>query len=176
MVHFSLTLLSPLAAIALVSAAAVPAAVQRAVDAAPTNGIHRPWASALAFTAWALPTTTAPAQATKTLGLARIAVSTAVASTNSFVTVPAGMGTLVLTSNDATYGYKEVRSDLKKIMAWAYDTGNLGKAMFDETAAAIMSAAARYYPEVGTKAMCRIIMADIRAESDFQPKAYDGGR
>ncbi|KAK0536478.1 hypothetical protein OC842_001968 [Tilletia horrida] len=81
-----------------------------------------------------------------------------------------------LTSNQASYGPSEVRADLRRIMAWAGDSGNLNKAQEDETVAAILSVSARYYPELPTRAIARLIMADIKAESDFQPKLVSPGR
>jgi len=81
-----------------------------------------------------------------------------------------------LTSNQASYGPAEVRADLRKMMAWAQDTGNLNKAQEDETVAAILSVAARYYPELPTRAIARVLMADIKAESDFQPRLVSPGR
>ncbi|CAD6893527.1 unnamed protein product [Tilletia controversa] len=81
-----------------------------------------------------------------------------------------------LTSNQASYGPSEVRSDLRRIMAWAGDTGNLNQAQEDETVAAILSVAARYYPELPTRAISRVLMADIKAESDFQPRLVSPGR
>ncbi|PWN41724.1 hypothetical protein IE81DRAFT_291414, partial [Ceraceosorus guamensis] len=83
---------------------------------------------------------------------------------------------LVLTSNNANYGPGEVRQDLQKIMKWAYDEGNLSPAEEDEVIAAVLSASARYFPEVPTRAMCRIMLADIKAESDFQPRLSSAGR
>ena len=83
---------------------------------------------------------------------------------------------LILKSNNPSYGPGEVRADLVKIMKWAYDDGNLTPDEMDETTAAIMSAAQRYYPDVPTRAMCRIIMADIKAESDFNPRQRSPGR
>ncbi|KAE8223218.1 hypothetical protein CF319_g3714 [Tilletia indica] len=81
-----------------------------------------------------------------------------------------------LTSNQASYGPSDVRADLRRIMAWASDIGNLDKAQEDETVAAIMSVAARYYPELPTRAICRVLMADIKAESDFRPRLVSPGR
>ncbi|KAK0552127.1 hypothetical protein OC845_001864 [Tilletia horrida] len=81
-----------------------------------------------------------------------------------------------LTSNQASYGPSEVRADLRKIMAWAGDAGALSTAQEDETVAAILSVAARYYPELPTRAISRVLMADIKAESDFNPKLISPGR
>lgn len=89
----------------------------------------------------------------------------------------AGQVGLVLTSNDPAYGPKEVREDLKRIMAWAGDSDELdGGALIDETVAAILSASARYYPELPTRATARVIMADIKAESDFRADLTSPGR
>lgn len=81
-----------------------------------------------------------------------------------------------LPSSNPNYNADEVRADLLHIMKWAYDEGNLDGALLNETIAAIMSAAARYYPEVPTRAMCRTIISDIKAESDFQTDLVSGGR
>lgn len=81
-----------------------------------------------------------------------------------------------LPSSNPNYNADEVRADLLHIMEWAYDQGNLDGALLNETIAAIMSAAARYYPEVPTRAMCRTIISDIKAESDFQTDLVSVGR
>lgn len=61
-------------------------------------------------------------------------------------------------------------------MSWAGDTGNLNSTQETETVAALLSAAARYFPELSTKVAVRYLLADIRAESDFNATAYNGGR
>ncbi|PWN50884.1 hypothetical protein IE53DRAFT_314930, partial [Violaceomyces palustris] len=88
-----------------------------------------------------------------------------------------GLSSIVLTSNQADYGPADVRHDLHVIRKWAGDLNQLSTtALMDETVAAIMSAAARYYPELPTRAICRMIMADIKAESDFDTNNVSGGR
>lgn len=84
--------------------------------------------------------------------------------------------TLVLTSNNEAYGETELTSDLNRILKWAGDESNLTAAQKKEVVAAILSASARYFPEMPTKAICRIMLADIRAESDFDPTNISGAR
>ncbi|TKY87244.1 hypothetical protein EX895_003921 [Sporisorium graminicola] len=91
--------------------------------------------------------------------------------------VQAGRSNITLLSNTAGYGPDQVRHDLHVIREWAGDLDQLAtRALLDETVAAIMSASARYYPELPTRDAARIIMADIKAESDFEPDNISGGR
>ncbi|KIS70686.1 uncharacterized protein UMAG_01844 [Mycosarcoma maydis] len=91
--------------------------------------------------------------------------------------VQSGRSSLVLYSNTPDYGPNEVRHDLHVIRAWAGDLDQLSTpCLLDETVAAILSASARYYPELSTRDAARVIMADIKAESDFDPDNVSGGR
>jgi len=83
---------------------------------------------------------------------------------------------IVLTSNNASYGETELTSDLTRILKWAQDEDNVTSAEKKEIVAALLSASARYYPELPTQVICRIMLADIRAESDFNPREISGGR
>ncbi|UZJ51836.1 hypothetical protein CBS101457_001156 [Exobasidium rhododendri] len=83
---------------------------------------------------------------------------------------------LVLTSNSASYGEAELTTDLNKILKWAGDEDNVTSDQQEEIVAALLSASARYYPEMPTQAICRIMLADIRAESDFTPTEVSGAR
>ncbi len=88
-----------------------------------------------------------------------------------------GESNLTLFSNTPSYGPSEVRHDLHIIRAWASDLSQLSTPpLLDETVAAILSASARYYPELCTRDAARVIMADIKAESDFDPTNVSGGR
>lgn len=91
--------------------------------------------------------------------------------------VQAGRSNITLFSNTAGYGPDQVRHDLHVIRKWAGDLDQLAtRALLDETVAAIMSASARYYPELSTRDAARVIMADIKAESDFDSDNISGGR
>ncbi|SJX61935.1 uncharacterized protein SRS1_12920 [Sporisorium reilianum f. sp. reilianum] len=91
--------------------------------------------------------------------------------------VQAGRSNITLLSNTPDYGPDQVRHDLHVIRKWAGDLDQLStRALLDETVAAIMSAAARYYPELSTRDAARVIMADIKAESDFDTTNVSGGR
>lgn len=59
-------------------------------------------------------------------------------------------------------------------MKWAYDTEQLQGGLFNETVDAVWSAAARYWNEVPARAAARIIISDMKAESDFDNKMVDG--
>lgn len=67
-------------------------------------------------------------------------------------------------------------ADLNSIMSWAGDDGNLTDDEKTEVVAAILSGSARFWPEVPTRVMMRIMLADIRAESDFRPRVIGGAR
>lgn len=91
--------------------------------------------------------------------------------------VQAGRSNITLLSNTPGYGPDQVRHDLHVIRKWAGDLDQLAtRALLDETVAAILSASARYYPELSTRDAARVIMADIKAESDFDPDNISGGR
>lgn len=61
-------------------------------------------------------------------------------------------------------------------MAWAGDSDNLNSTQKQETVAALLSATRRYLPELKQQDAVRYLLADIKAESDFLPAAYNGGR
>ncbi|SPO22037.1 uncharacterized protein UTRI_02032_B [Ustilago trichophora] len=91
--------------------------------------------------------------------------------------IQAGPSNITVLSNTAGYGPSQVRHDLHVIRAWADDLDQLATpALLDETVAAILSASARYFPELSTRDAARVIMADIKAESDFDPDQVSGGR
>ncbi|KDN53549.1 hypothetical protein K437DRAFT_1280 [Tilletiaria anomala UBC 951] len=90
--------------------------------------------------------------------------------------LPSAPSVQSMPSNNPNYNVPQVRRDLLNVMAWAGDTGALQGDELDETVAAIMSAAARYFPEVPTRAMCRTLIADIKTESDFNTSLISGGR
>ena len=101
----------------------------------------------------------------------------AAASVPKQYVVQAGRSNMTLLSNTQLYGPDQVRHDLHIIRRWAQDLDQLSeRALLDETVAAIMSASARYYPELSTRDAARVIMADIKAESDFDPDNVSGGR
>ncbi|KAE8226400.1 hypothetical protein CF319_g992 [Tilletia indica] len=85
-------------------------------------------------------------------------------------------GSIKLYSNDPAYTAKNARADLNNIMAWAGDSGNLSPSQKTETLAALFDVAHRYYPELPTRVVCRVLMADIRAESDFSTNNVSPGR
>lgn len=63
------------------------------------------------------------------------------------------------------------------IRKWAGDLGELAsKKHRNETIMALFNAASRYYPDVDTKVVVRIMLADIKAESDFQKSNQSPGR
>jgi hypothetical protein len=95
---------------------------------------------------------------------------------SSAATASSSVGSLVLTSNTDSYGETELTADLESILEWADDEDNLTSAEKVEVVAALLSASARYYPEMPTEAICRIMLADIRAESDFIPTEVSGAR
>ncbi len=89
----------------------------------------------------------------------------------------AGKSNITLLSNVPNYGPSQARHDLHVIRKWAGDLNQLSTpALLDETVAAILSAAARYLPELSTIDAARAIMADIKAESDFDTNNVSGGR
>lgn len=82
----------------------------------------------------------------------------------------------VITNNPA-YGFLEAQDDLFRVRKWAGDLGQLvSKENRNETLMALFDAASRYYPDIDTKAVVRIMLADIKAESDFQSGQVSGGR
>ena len=105
--------------------------------------------------------------------------ASAASATASVSTAPASVsrGEIVVISNQPDYTPSSVRHDLHVVRKWAGDLGQLSTtALMNETVAAILSAAARYYPEVSTRAAARAIIADIKAESDFNPTLVSGPR
>lgn len=119
----------------------------------------------MSLTASVKPTTSA-AGATSTV----VPTSPVARAAAAYATVTTGGGSqLVLQSNDASYGYTELMSDLNSIMSWADDNGNLSDDQKKEVVSAILSGAARYWPDVPTRYIARIMLADIRTESDFRP-------
>lgn len=80
-------------------------------------------------------------------------------------------------SNDVNYGFAQAQEDLYRIRKWAGDSNKLvGKENRNETLHALFSAASRYYPEIDTKTMVRVMLADIKTESDFEASQVSGGR
>lgn len=67
-------------------------------------------------------------------------------------------------------------SDLESIMSWAGATDAMTSSEKNETVSALLSAARRYFPELPTNNTVRYLLADINAESSFDPKAWSGGR
>ncbi|KAK0553013.1 hypothetical protein OC846_002331 [Tilletia horrida] len=85
-------------------------------------------------------------------------------------------GKITLYSNDPNYDASDAQADLKKMMGWAGDSDQLTEAEKKETVAAILDVAHRYFPELSTPEIVRTIMADIKAESDFEPGNISPGR
>jgi len=80
-------------------------------------------------------------------------------------------------TNNPSYGFVEAQNDLYTIRKWAGDLGRLvSKEYRNETIMALFDAASRYYPEVDTKKVIRIMLADIKSESDFESKNVSPGR
>ena len=80
-------------------------------------------------------------------------------------------------TNNPSYGFLEAQTDLYKIRKWAGDLGKLAsKHNRNETLMALFDAASRYYPDVDTKKVVRIMLADIKAESHFKKGQVSGGR
>ncbi|KAN0066569.1 hypothetical protein ACQY0O_000663 [Thecaphora frezii] len=101
---------------------------------------------------------------------AKVTAAAAVVASNRTATLP-------LVINSPSYSLSTLRSDLDLIRRWAWDLTHLStRALFDETVGAILSAASRYYPDLPTHAACRVILADILAESDFNPSLVSGAR
>lgn len=119
-------------------------------------------------------TVTVEAYTTTTTVLTLTASPTSTSSAASTIATGAP-SRIILTSNDATYGQKELMADLENILNWAGDQGNVTPAQKAEIVAAILSASARYYPEMPTKAISRIMLADIRTESDFNSTMITNG-
>ncbi|SAM81081.1 uncharacterized protein UBRO_02731 [Ustilago bromivora] len=107
----------------------------------------------------------------------QIPTNTTTAATPHKYIISSGCSNINLLSNTPDYGPSQVHRDLHLIRKWAYDLSQLSTpALLDETVAAIMSASARYFPELSTRDAARVIMADIKAESDFDHDAVSGGR
>ena len=80
-------------------------------------------------------------------------------------------------TNNPNYGFLEAQDDLYAIRKWAGDLDQLfSKENRNETLMALFSGASRYYPDVDTQTVVRIMMADIKAESDFQAGNASPGR
>lgn len=80
-------------------------------------------------------------------------------------------------TNNPSYGFLEAQDDLYTIRKWAGDLGELAsKKNRNETIMALFDAASRYYPDVDTKTVVRIMLADIKAESDFKSGNVSPGR
>jgi len=99
----------------------------------------------------------------------------------SFLSSSAGLAgpksvVMLLTSNDENYGPAAVLADLRSLQKWADDVGSLTKAEESEVVAAVLSASARYFPELPTKQIARVILSDMKAESDFSAKLISPGR
>ncbi|KAJ1029461.1 hypothetical protein NDA13_002710 [Ustilago tritici] len=106
----------------------------------------------------------------------QIPTNTTTAATPHKYIISSGRSNITLLSNTPDYGPSQVRRDLHLIRKWVYDLSQLSTpALLDETVAAIMSASARYFPELSTRDAARVIMADIKAESDFDHDAVSGG-
>lgn len=120
-------------------------------------------------------TTTSTPSTTSTTASGTSSASVNAASPIATVTTAAGTQ-IVLQSNTNGYGYNEAVQDLNNIMQWAGDNGNLTPAQQQELIAALFSGSARYWPELPTQVIMRIMMADIRAESDFRPAVVGGSR
>lgn len=61
-------------------------------------------------------------------------------------------------------------------MNWAGDSQKMDESQKTETIAAIIDSAARFYPDLDQQMICRAILADIKAESDFEPNNISGAR
>jgi hypothetical protein len=128
-------------------------------------------------------TTKAAVTSAKVVTSTKVVQSTSTSSKTKTVSTSAAQATstskinnIVLTSNDANYGATEVMADLNQILKWAGDTGNVNSAQKTEIVAALLSACARYYPDMPTKVMVRIMLADITQESDYNVAEVSGGR
>lgn len=82
-----------------------------------------------------------------------------------------------VTTNNPNYGFIEAQNDLYAIRKWAGDLKMLkSKSDRNETLMALFNAASRYYPDVDTKVVVRVMLADIKAESDFESSNSSPGR
>ena len=80
-------------------------------------------------------------------------------------------------TNNPNYGFIEAQNDLYAIRKWAGDLKMLkSKSDRNETLMALFNAASRYYPDVDTKVVVRVMLADIKAESDFETSNNSPGR
>ena len=114
---------------------------------------------------------------TTTTSISTSSTSTASNAASPVATVTTGAGTrIMLQSNTPGYGYNEAMNDLNRIISWAGDDGNLTDAEKQEVIAALFSGSARYWPELPTRDIIRIMLSDIRAESDFRPRVLGGAR
>jgi len=78
------------------------------------------------------------------------------------------IGKVVVPSNDPKYGPEEVKQDILKLIS-LNDAFKLTGDKLSETTAAVLSAAFRYYPELPTQSICRLIISLISTESSFNP-------
>ena len=88
----------------------------------------------------------------------------ATGSPSAPATAPAGT-----TADGGNYTVAMCLADLTKVMEHAGDLDNLTLEQKQLTAQAIVTAAQRHYPEQPPELISRIIISNIRAESDFQP-------
>ncbi|WFD04185.1 hypothetical protein MOBT1_002890 [Malassezia obtusa] len=69
-------------------------------------------------------------------------------------------------TNNPNYGFLDAQDDLYAIRKWAQDLDQLvSKENRNETLMALFNAASRYYPDVDTKVVVRIMLADIKADN-----------
>lgn len=97
-------------------------------------------------------------------------------STRASTTASSSSTTATTTSSYISYPSSSVLSDLNTIMSWAGDSSALNSSQKAETVAALLSATSRYFPELPQQDAVRYLLADIKAESDFNATAYNGGR
>lgn len=83
------------------------------------------------------------------------------------------IGKVLVKSNDATYGVEEIKQDLNKFIA-STDCKKLTYEKITELTAGILSAAERYYPELPTKDICRVLIGTMYVESKLNPTFYNG--
>jgi hypothetical protein len=95
--------------------------------------------------------------------------------TGTTVVPVAGGGNLSIPS-EPNYGPRECLADLERAMAAAGDANHMTAAEKAETALAVLSAARRHYPELSLERVARIMVANMRQESDYQPRNVSGER
>ncbi|WFD04186.1 hypothetical protein MOBT1_002891 [Malassezia obtusa] len=80
-------------------------------------------------------------------------------------------------TNNPKYGFLQAQNDLYAVRKWAGDLKMMkSRSDRNETIMALFNAASRYYPDVDTKIMVRVMLADIKAESDFESSNNSPGR